>query len=213
MVKLPYKRVCIECDKDFRSKGPSNKFCSRECKIERNKRNYTYTDCVVCGTNFRVPPSDIKRFCSKKCYGSRMSTHPKEFGMAERSAKMRESWDENAWKKSIATRKSNGNIIDWNVAEWKQYWRRCNDLTRKMRAKMLGDWDGIDYIDGVYIKENLKLPITHAEYPTLDHVKPRSQGFREGLTPQEISNPANLKWTTRRNNSSKYNKSSYERTN
>ena len=206
MTNLPYKRVCVECDTHFRSKGPYKKFCSRECKMERNKRNYTYVNCKVCETKFRYSKSNHNIYCSKKCYGSRMSTHPKEFGMAERSAKMRESWDENAWKKSIQTRKDNGNIIDWNIAEWKQYWRRCNDLTRKMRFKLIDDWDGIDYIDGKNILHNLMLPHTHAEYPTLDHVKPRSQGFREGLTPYEISSPANLKWTTRKNNSKKYNK-------
>ena len=206
MANLPYKRVCVECNTDFRSKGGKKKFCTLECKLKYNERKYLYNNCTVCDTKFRVFPHDIKRFCSKKCYTSRSKTHPQEFGLLKRAEKMRESWDENAWKKSIQTRKANGNIIDWNVAEWKQYWRRCNDLTRKMRVKLLGDWDGIDYIDGKNILHNLMLPITDAEYPTLDHVKPRSQGFREGLTPYEISSPANLKWTTRKNNSKKYNK-------
>jgi len=204
MANLPYKKVCIECDIHFRAKGSNKKFCTSECKMKHNEKSYTYTNCVVCETNFRVPPSDVKRFCSKKCYTSRSKTHPQEFGLLKRAEKMRESWDENAWKKSIQTRKDNGNIIDWNIAEWKQYWRRCNDLTRKIRFKLLDEWDGIDYIDGKNILHNLMLPHTHAEYPTLDHVKPRSQGFREGLTPYEISNPENLKWTTRRNNSKKY---------
>lgn len=206
MANLPYKKVCIECDTHFRSKGANKKFCTRECKIKYNERSYTYTNCKVCNTKFRTFPNKNEKFCSKKCYGSRMSTHPKEFGMAERSAKMRESWDESSWKKSIETRKTNGNIIDWNVAEWKQYWRRCNDLTRKIRVKLLGDWDGIDYIDGEDIRENFALPYTHADYPTLDHVIPRSEGFRRGLSPYEITTPENLKWTKRRNNSKKYNK-------
>ena len=211
MAELPYKRVCIECDKDFRSKGPNNKFCSRECKMERNKRNYTYTYCVVCGTNFRVTPSDIKRFCSKKCYTSRSKSHPKEFGLVERAKHMFKSWDENAWKKGIETRKSNGNIIDWDIAEWKQYWRKCNELTQKIRREMLGEWDGIDYIDGEQIRHYMKLPHYHGDYPTLDHIIPRSEGFKRGLSPYEITTKENLKWTKRRNNSSKYNKPSYGR--
>ena len=209
MANLPYKKVCIECDTHFRAKGANKKFCTHECKIKHNEKSYTYKNCKCCGANFRVVSlKKPKIFCSKKCYGSRMNTHPKEFGMAERSAKMRESWDESSWKKSIETRKSNGNIIDWNVAEWKQYWRRCNDLTRKIRVKLLGDWDGIDYIDGEDIRENLALPYTHGDYPTLDHVIPRSEGFRQGLSPYEITTPENLKWTKRRNNSKKYNKTS-----
>ena len=209
MTKLPYKHTCQRCETEFRSKGPNNKYCSVECKKQTYFENSKLYTCKVCDSKFQGSKGNYNIFCSKKCYGSRMNTHPKEFGMAERSAKMRESRvSEVAWKKGIETRKANGNIIDWNVAEWKQYWRRCNDLTRKMRVKLLDEWDGIDYIDGKNILHNLMLPITDAEYPTLDHVKPRSQGFREGLTPYEISSPANLKWTTRKNNSKKYNKTS-----
>ena len=188
--------------------NPTKKYCSKECRQESRAKERSYKPCKVCNKDVRQGGNNKGIFCSKKCYGSRMNTHPKEFGLLKRAEKMRESWDENAWKKSIQTRKDNGNIIDWNIAEWKQYWRRCNDLTRKMRVKLLDEWDGIDYIDGKNILHNLMLPASHAEYPTLDHVKPRSQGFREVLTPYEISNPANLKWTTRRNNSSKYNKKS-----
>ena len=71
---------------------------------------------------------------------------------------------------------------------------------------MLKDWDGIDYIDGENISENLKLHFTHGDYPTLDHITPRSEGFKQGLTPYEITNSANLKFTKRRNNSKKNNK-------
>jgi hypothetical protein len=207
MTKLPYKHTCQRCETEFRSKGPNNKYCSVECKKQTYFENSKLYTCKVCDSKFQGSKGNYNIFCSKKCYGSRMNTHPKEFGMAERSAKMRESRvSEVAWKKGIETRKANGNIIDWNVAEWKQYWRRCNDLTRKIRVKLLGDWDGIDYIDGEDIRENLALPYTHGDYPTLDHVIPRSEGFRQGLSPYEITTPENLKWTKRRNNSKKYNK-------
>ena len=204
MIKLPYKHNCKRCSIEFRSKGPNNKYCSKECKRQTLFENSKLYICKVCNTKFQGSTNNKNKFCSKKCYGSRMSTHPKEFGMTERSAKMRESWSEDSWKKGIETRKDNGNIIDWDVAEWKQYWRKCNDLTRKMRVKLLGDWDGIDYIDGENIRENLALPYTHADYPTLDHVIPRSEGFKKGLTPYEITTEKNLKWTKRRNNSKKY---------
>lgn len=207
MKQLPYKQTCKHCKIDFRSKGSKKQFCSRDCKIDWNMQNkYSYIPCKTCGIGVRTFDKSSNLFCSKICYGSRMSTHPKEFGMTERSAKMRESWDESSWKKSIETRKSNGNIIDWDVAKWKQYWRRCNDLTRKIHAEMLESWDGIDYIDGENIRANLTLPYTHGDYPTLDHLIPRSEGFKQGLTPYEITTPENLKWTKRRNNSKKYNK-------
>lgn len=207
MTKLPYKHTCQRCETEFRSKGPNNKYCSVECKKQTYFENSKLYTCKVCGSEFQGSKGNYNIFCNKKCYGSRMSTHPEEFGMAERSAKMRESWNESSWKKSIETRKANGNIIDWDIAEWKQYWRRCNDLTRKIRGLMRDNWDGIDYIDGEDIRANFALHYTHGDYPTLDHVVPRSEGFKQGLSPYEITTPSNLKWTKRKNNSKKYNKS------
>ena len=220
MVEHTYTCGC--CGTDFiknyiMSKGnwvngkfnPTKKYCSIECRQESRAKERTYKPCKVCGEDFRVSKANKNIFCSKKCYGLRMSTHPKEFGMAERASKMRENRDENTWKKGIETRKSNGNIIDWNVAEWKQYWRKCNELTQKIRREMLGEWDGVDYIDGEQIRHYMKLPHYHGDYPTLDHIIPRSEGFKQGLSPQEITTKENLKWTKRRNNSKKYN--SYER--
>jgi hypothetical protein len=206
MKQLPYKHTCQKCNTDFRSKGPNNKYCSKECKHQVYFENSKLYDCKVCNKKFQGSTNNQNKFCSKECYGSRMNTHPQEFSMAQRAEKMREGWDESSWKKSIQTRKDNGNIIDWDIAKWKQYWRRCNDLTRKIRATMLESWDGIDYIDGEYIRDNLTLHYTHGDYPTLDHLIPRSEGFKKGLTPYEITIPENLKWTKRKNNSKKYNK-------
>jgi len=122
----------------------------------------------------------------------------------ELAAHMRKSWNEEAWKKSLETRKKNGNIIE--NFDWKQYWRRCDWLTRKIRKQMLETWDGYDYIDGEYIKDHLNLHFSDKNYPTLDHIKSRSQCFKEGLSPYEATTPENLKWTKRINNSKKYNK-------
>jgi hypothetical protein len=204
MENLPYKKVCIECDIHFRAKGRNKKFCTRECKIKYNEKFYTYTNCKICNVKFRTFPTKNEKFCNNKCKGEYYKfnkIHP-----PEHMIKMQKARTEETWKKGVETRKANGNIISWDVAEWKQYWRRCNDLTRKIRAELLRDWDGFDYIDGENIRENLALPYTHADYPTLDHIIPRSEGFRQGLSPYEITTPENLKWTKRKNNSKKYNK-------
>jgi len=183
---------------------PTKKYCSKECRQTSRAKERKYKECKVCNTKFRAIGNNGNIFCSKKCYGERMSTHPNEFGMAKRAEKMRESWDENAWKKSLETRKKNGRLITNH--DWKQYWKKCDYLTRKIRKQMLQDWDGYDYIDGKYIRENLSLHYTHRYYPTLDHVVPRSECFKQGLTPEEATSPNNLRWTTRKNNSKKYNK-------
>lgn len=209
MAELPYKRICKQCNTNFRSKGGNKQFCTQECKLKFNLKSYIYRLCENCKTNVRVYPNGYNKdcktiFCSNKCQGKWMSQNSEQLGLAKRAKKMRENWNENAWKKSVETRKENGNIIIEH--NWKQYWKRCNYLTQKIRKQMLQNWDGYDYIDGEYIKENLNLSYTHKNYPTLDHIIPRSECFKQGLTPDEATQSSNLKFTKRYNNSKKSNK-------
>ena len=201
-----YKRTCSNCNIDFISSSPYKKYCTRDCKMLWNQKNiYSYNKCITCDKSFRkLNNTDANKFCSKKCYFKRTKSHPEEFGLIERAKKAFESWSDESWKKGLETRKKNGNVIE--DYDWKQYWKRCNWLTGKIRKQMLVNWDGYDYIDGEYIKDNLKLHYSDKNYPTLDHIKPRSQCFKEGLSPYEATNPENLKWTKRINNSKKHNK-------
>ena len=207
MEKLPYKRVCKQCDADFRSKGGNKQFCSLECKLKFNSKSYTYRQCGNCKTDVRSYNHQLKQkniFCSNKCQGEWVKENMGE-ERAERAEHMRKFRDnEKAWKKGLETRKKNGNIIE--DLNWKQYWKRCDWLTRKIRKQMLETWDGYDYIDGEYIKDNLNLHFSDKNYPTLDHIKPRSQCFKEGLSPYEATTSENLKWTKRINNSKKHSK-------
>lgn len=179
-------------------------YCSKECRVKERAKERTYKECTNCKTLYYYHKSLENKFCSNKCQGEWMSQNSKELGLTERASHMRKSWSEESWKKGLETRKKNGNIIE--NYDWKQYWKRCDWLTRKIRKQMLEDWDGYDYIDGEYIKDNLKLHYSDKNYPTLDHIKPRSQCFKEGISPYEATSPENLKWTKRINNSKKHNK-------
>jgi len=198
-----YKQTCNNCNIDYKSNGPYSKYCSKECRQESRAQERTYVGCAQCNTPIRFYPSQQNKFCSNQCQGKWVKENMKEERI-ELAAHMRKSWNEEAWKKSLETRKKNGNIIE--NFDWKQYWRRCDWLTRKIRKQMLETWDGYDYIDGEYIKDNLNLHFSDKNYPTLDHIKSRSQCFKEGLSPYEATTPENLKWTKRINNSKKYNK-------
>ncbi len=220
MAKHSY--TCFHCNQIFVrdyiiSKGnwrngkftPTKKYCSDSCRQAERKKERTYIPCSQCGELTYITPQEQKqkqnKFCSNKCQGIWRKENLKEENI-QLAFKMRENWGENSWKKSIETRIKNGNIINWSEAEWKQYWRRCNYLTRKIRKQMLQNWDGYDYIDGEYIKENLNLHYTHKNYLTLDHIIPRSECFKQGLTPDEATQSSNLKFTKRYNNSKKSNK-------
>lgn len=204
-----YKQICHECNVNYKSNGPYSKYCSKECRQKSRAKERKYIKCSNCNIEVRYfPNSEHKEkeniFCSNKCQGEWMSQNSKELGLTERASNMRKSWSEESWKKGLETRKKNGNIIE--SYDWKQYWKRCDWLTQKIRKQMLEDWDGYDYIDGEYIKDNLNLHYSDKNYPTLDHIKPRSQCFKEGISPYEATSPENLKWTKRINNSKKHNK-------
>lgn len=204
-----YKQTCAECNIDYKSNGPYSKYCSKECRQISRAKERKYINCSNCNNDVRYfPNSEHKNksniFCSNKCQGEWMKQHSQELRLVDRAKHMFKSWSEEAWKKSVETRKENGNIITEH--DWKQYWKRCDYLTQKIRKQMLQNWDGYDYIDGEYIKENLNLHYTHKNYPTLDHIIPRSECFKQGLTPDEATQPSNLKFTKRYNNSKKSNK-------
>jgi len=212
MAKHTY--TCGYCKNDFtrnyiiskpRNGAEKHKtYCSKECRVNERAKERTYKECLNCKTLYYYHKSLENKFCSNLCKGEWYVNHSKDLGLAERASHMRKSWSEESWKKGLETRKKNGNIIE-NYS-WKQYWKRCDYLTQKIRKQMLEIWDGYDYIDGEYIKDNLKFHYSDKNYPTLDHVKPRSQCFKEGLSPYEATTSENLKWTKRVNNSKKHNK-------
>jgi hypothetical protein len=212
MAKHTY--TCDYCKNDFtrnyiiskpRNGAEKHKtYCSKECRVNERAKERTYKECLNCKTPYYYHKSLENKFCSNSCKGEWYINYSKELGLTERASHMRKSWSEESWKKGLETRKKNGNVIE--NYDWKQYWKRCDWLTRKIRKQMLETWDGYDYIDGEYIKDNLKLHYSDKNYPTLDHVKPRSQCFKEGLSPYEATTVENLKWTKRVNNSKKYNK-------
>lgn len=189
--------------------GKKSAFCSATCRQQWHfdHRVVSIRICINCKKEFSINPKKKNKLCSKQCYTEDMKKRPQEYGLFTKVEHMRSNLDkESATAKMLKTKADKGLLIDWDLSDWKQYWRRCNYLTGRIRKKMLHTWDGYDYIDGEYIKDNLSLPYTHRDYPTLDHIVPRSQGFKEGKTPEQVTHPDNLAWTKRGNNSRKNNK-------
>lgn len=180
-------------------------FCCKNCRVEWNKKNCTKKDCLICGNSFKIYKSTSSRsFCSHNCYHIDQTNNPNKYGLLEK-VKLAQSYSNNAISiaKMKQTKLDKGLMIDWKDANWKQYWRKCNDLTRKLRLLKIEDWDGKDYIDGEYIRDNLSLPFKDKNYPCLDHIKPKWICYQEGLTPYEACDINNLAWTKRTNNSKK----------
>ena len=215
-----YRYHCDYCNKDFErnyAKKPTKNgltFCTRQCSGDyiKSQRNPYILVCQQCGKQKAVDNKwkvTNRKFCSNNCRYKHMKSFPDQYVTDQFVKEGRLAANSPvSIKKGLETKLQNGSIINWeDKPEWKKYWREVNRLTGLMRKKMLKEWDGYDYYTGKYIKHFLSLPITHKHYPTLDHVIPRSEGFKKGLTPKQITVKENLVWTTRSNNSKKGNKS------
>jgi hypothetical protein len=103
----------------------------------------------------------------------------------------------------------NGNWID-DLSGLNSYRRRIKTLTNKVKLEFINNWDGYDYYDNEYIKENLKLYRNNRLYPTIDHKISIFSGFLKKIDPVKISSIDNLCMTKRYINSSKNKKTESE---
>jgi len=95
--------------------------------------------------------------------------------------------------------------------DWKNYRIEVNNTTYKNKKKLFKKWNGYDYYDKEYIKENLKnFSCTHAKYPTIDHKNSIFHGFKNNISPQIIGDIKNLCITKKTNNSNKNSKTEKE---
>lgn len=88
--------------------------------------------------------------------------------------------------------------------EFELYRIEVNNKTRKYKKELFNNWDGHDYYDGEYIKDNLnQFASSHKFYPTIDHKISVYFGYLNNLSTDEISNIENLCITKRSINSKK----------
>lgn len=99
----------------------------------------------------------------------------------------------------ISNRKTNedsGNWIPLSMkSNFKIYKLSVRRLTRK-NIKLLS-WDGIDFYDDEYIKDNFSFHHLHNNYPTIDHKTSIYEGFKNGISIEIIAGVENLCWTKR----------------
>jgi len=103
------------------------------------------------------------------------------------------------------TRIKNGNQIpDCKLSSYTIYRKRVDNISDILKKELLKNWDGYDYYDNEYIKDNFNLDSHDVNYPTLDHKTSVQYGFLNGISVEDISDIQNLCITKNSNNAKKW---------
>lgn len=154
-----------------------------------NKEYYSQTEMWMKLFNSKLPETleKIKKTCLDR------------YGVSNVS-QVREVYD-----KILKTKIQRNIITDIKeLDDWSSYKRLVSKYTRRNKPTLLENWNGYDYYDNEYIKENFDLyKGHHKNYPTIDHKISVLYGFLNGISEEEISGISNLCITKRYINSSK----------
>ena len=97
-------------------------------------------------------------------------------------------------------------VDEKDYEKFKNYYKRCVSLTQiNMRKyKFKENWNGLDYYDNEYIKDNYNLYKSNNEnYPNIDHKISIVYGFINNISMDDICSIDNLCITKRKHNASK----------
>jgi hypothetical protein len=98
------------------------------------------------------------------------------------------------------------NGFNVNSDEFELYKIKVYRLTKKIKQDLLKMWDGFDYYDNEYIKNNFNLLYCDKNYPTIDHKISIFEGFKNNIDAEKIADLTNLCFTKRKINSKKHTK-------
>ena len=111
---------------------------------------------------------------------------------------------------SKITRIKNGNqLSDDKISKYDLYRRKVHNKTRLLKQQLFENWNGYDFYDNEYIKDNLTLKCHDKNYPTIDHKLSVCHCFENDISIEICANIDNLCITKRRINSTKGRKIDY----
>jgi len=102
---------------------------------------------------------------------------------------------------------NNRQISDSDRGEFEKYQIKVRYFTNRVKSLLYENWNGFDYYDNEFIKDNMiKYKFHHKKYPTIDHKISIYYGFINKISPEIIGNIENLCITKRGINSKKNNR-------
>jgi len=98
---------------------------------------------------------------------------------------------------------STGRWHNHDITLYKGYRKIINRMTKFNKKILFENWNGFDYYDGEYIRDNFDLNPNDKNYPTIDHKISVLNGYLNNISTEEISSLNNLCVTKLCINSSK----------
>jgi len=109
------------------------------------------------------------------------------------------------------SKKINDKIIKcYDLEKYNDYKKRVINLTYKNKKILFDNWNGFDFYDGEYIRDNLTYHYMDKLYPVIDHKTSISYGFKNNLSVETISDINNLCITKNSLNRLKSKKTEFE---
>ena len=100
---------------------------------------------------------------------------------------------------------NNSWISDYDRDNFEIYENIIYNKTKMVKNILFDNWDGYDYYDGEFIKDNINLSHLNVNFPTIDHKISIYYGFNNNISPYDIADIKNL-CITKRGLNSKNNK-------
>ena len=183
--------------------------CSKKCSIEKCKKTCSEKYGVKYSFQSEIVKLNIKETCLKK-YGvdnyAKTDEYREKFNNTclERYGAENYMQTKEGKEKVKITRIKNGKQTpDDLLTEFKLYTKLVVNKTHSFEKQLFQNWNGYDYYDGGYIKDNLSLNSNDKLYPTIDHKISIFYGFNNNIPADDIANINNLCITKRSINSSK----------
>lgn len=140
----------------------------------------------------------IKETCLER-YGETNFTKTEQYNIKSKETCMKKygvdhsSKNADFQKNKKEVRIKNGTQLSDDMIEPYQLYRKnVDNITDRLKDQIYNNWDGYDYYDGEYIKENLNLNPNDRNRPTIDHKISVYYGFKNGIPFDEISNINNI---------------------
>jgi hypothetical protein len=181
-------------------KGSRSKI-EAECSNCNKRKNVIYIDYI------KITNDNTSKYFCKDCKFVKIKeTNLKKYGVENplqsefikekvKKTNIERYGYENAMKNKGVKEKSqkikieNGSVIPRElVSDYELYRRKVDCLTIINKSILYENWDGYDYYDNEYIRDNKEFRIS----PTIDHKVSCFYGYINNISPEEISDIKNL---------------------